>query len=377
MDMSDIGRKPAPPPGPAAPDASAQRWVDLVSEIGAEVASPLTSALERVHSLIVTGKIDRASLRALREEVDRARQSAMIGQQLARFASAKFRQSHERLSLAETVEGVLAHRQRETAARGIVLAPSLKPVDVIVDPSLLFNLLNTILDWALANTQSKIEFSVDRKEWPTHARLHCRFGHLAADQVDEGRSEPPKLDSLAWRLIEQTARTMELPLERRDDAGTTTLTLEFPRTPGDSVAGMSTLEIDDGFAPSTNARPLAGSSVLVISARRDLRAQVRDALKNMGLVLDFVNSVDEAVAFCRDGLPHAVIIESIQRGERFAQFREDIVTELPEFVFIEIVEEGSTFEMSGFGGAGLARVGRDVLSSSLPSALMFELSKGG
>jgi hypothetical protein len=135
------------------------------------------------------------------------------------------------------------------------------------------------------------------------------------------------------------------------------------------------LEINDGFAPSSNSQPLAGSHVLVISARRDMRVQVRDALRNMSLIVDFVNSVDEAAAFCREGLPHAVIIESIQSGERFASLREEILAEVPEFVFIEIVEEGTTFEMSGFSGASIARVGRDVLASSLPSALLFELSK--
>ena len=54
-----------------------------------------------------------------------------------------------------------------------------------------------------------------------------------------------------------------------------------------------------------------------------MRAQIREALKNMGLIIDFVNSVEEAVVFCRDGLPHAIIVESIQRGEKFAQLRED------------------------------------------------------
>jgi hypothetical protein len=32
--------------------------------------------------------------------------------------------------------------------------------------------------------------------------------------------------------------------------------------------------------------------------------------------------------------------------------------------------------MSGFSGSNVARVGRDVIDSSLPSALMFELSRG-
>jgi hypothetical protein len=378
MDLSDINRDASPRASATADSGAGERWHALVSEIGAEVAAPLTAALERIHALIATGKIDRAGLRALRDEVEQARQTAMIGQQLARFASGRLRQSHERLQLAATVEGVLNHRQRETMSRGVSLKPSLKPAEVIVDASLLFNLVNTVIDWSLANTQTPIEFSVDVKTWPVHARLVCRFGHRPADQLESEASPAAsaQLDSLAWRLIEQTAQTMELPLERREEAGVITLTIEFPRTAGDQIEGVSTMEIDEGFAPSSNSKPLAGSQVLVISARRELRTQVRDALRNMGLVLDFVASVEEAVAFCREALPHAIVIESIQRGARFAQLREEIVSEVADFVFIEIIEEGSTFEMSGFGGTGIAKVGRDVIASSLPSALMFEMSKG-
>jgi len=133
--------------------------------------------------------------------------------------------------------------------------------------------------------------------------------------------------------------------------------------------------MNDGFAPSSNSQPLAGSHVLVVASRRDMRVQIRDALRNMSLIIDFVNSVDEAANFCRDGLPHAIVIEAIQKGERFAAFRDDILDEVPGFVFIEIIEEGSDFEMSGFGGPSMARVGRDLIASSLPSALVFELSK--
>jgi hypothetical protein len=384
MDMSDLEAQraaaagsshPAPPPD----DGEAiQRWQRLVAEIGAATASQLTSALERIHSLIASGKIDRTSLRALRDEVDTARQAGMAGQQIARFASGRLRQSHERLQLADTLKAVLAHRHRETQSRGIVLDPVLKPAEVIVDASLLFSLLNTVLDWALAHARSNVEFRVELRAWPQHAQLVCRFAHRPADEV--GDSEPPPdratLESLPWRLLEQTAWTMGLLLDRRDDAAHSTLTIEFPRTITDGLEGVTTLEIDDGFAPSTNSKPLAGSHVLVVSARRDLRVQIRDALRSMGLVLDFVGTVDEAAEFCRDGLPHAIIIESIQRGEKFASLRDEISREVPDFVFIEIIEEGNAFEMSGFGGSNLARVGRDVIESSLPSALMFELSKG-
>lgn len=380
MDMSDLNRDGGAHershPAPAVDgEAAVQRWHTLVAEIGAATAAPLTAALERIHALIASGRIDRAGLRALRDEVERARQAGMIGQQITRFASGRLRQSHERLQLADTLKGVLAHRHRETQARGIVLKPALKPAEVIVDASLLFGLLNTTLDWALDHARSSIEFQIDIKSWPAHARLACRFAHRPADQADAG-DVSPALDSLSWRLLEQTAWTMGLPIDREDDALATRLTIEFPRTANDEIEGVSTLEIDEGFAPSTNSKPLAGSHVLVIASRRELRVQIRDALRNMGLIIDFVNSVEEAAEFCRDGLPHAIIVESIQRGERFGRLHDEISAEVPEFVFIEIIEEGNTFEMSGFSGSTVARVGRDVIDSSLPSALMFELSKG-
>jgi CheY-like chemotaxis protein len=381
MDMSDLGRTSAP--NPQAPASTAggsnttgDRWHKLVAEMGGEIASPLTAALERVTTLTSTGRIDKQSLRALREEIEAARQIGMIGQQLTRLASGRVRQSHERLQLADVLNSTLAHRARETQARGIHVKPSLAPAEVIVDASLLFTLLNTTIDWALANAQSHIDFAIDIKTWPAHARLACRFAHRPVDELTDGANAvaPRGLDSLSWRLLEQTAWTMGLIVEREDEPHLTTLTLEFPRTASAELEAMSALEINDGFAPSTNSQQLAGSHVLVVSARREMRVQIRDALRNMGLIVDFVNSVDEAVAFCSEGLPHAVIIESILAGARFAQFREEISAEVPDFVFIEIVEEGETFEMSGYSGA-TARVGRSVIATSLPSALLFELSK--
>jgi hypothetical protein len=387
MDMSEIGRTPTmthQPPrerdGGGADDAlraDRERWRDLAAQIGAEIAAPLSAALERINTLSSTGQIDRQGLRELRNEIEAARQAGMIGQQLTRFASGRLRQSHERLQLAELVEGVLAHRTREAQSRGIVLAPTLKSAEVIVDASLLFSLINTLLDWALANAGSTVGLSIDMKPWPAHARLHCDFARRPAQLDDGARAPAVSMDSLAWRLLEQTAWTMGLGLERKDGAdGRTALTLTFPRTVGNPIDGVSALEIDDGFAPSTNSQPLAGSHVLVIASRREMRLQIRDALRNMGLLIDFVNSVEEAANFCREGLPHAIIVEAIQNGERFAALREEVAADVPEFVFIEIIEEGTTFEMSGFGGASMARVGRDAIATSLPSALVFELSKG-
>lgn len=378
MDMSDMNRGTAPSQAAPGDASDGERWRDLVGAVGEEIAAPLSAALERIHRLTTTGTIDKASLRALRDEVEAARQAGMMAQQLTRFASARLRQSHERLALSELLEGVLAHRARETQARGITVRPMLKAADVIVDASLLFSLVNTVLDWALANARSQIEFAIDMKAWPAHARLACRFAHRPPDELDDGaRPATPSgaLDSLTWRLLEQTAWTMGLPLARTLNHGEVLLTIEFPRTAGDPMEGVSTIELDQGFGMSSNSKPLAGSHVLVVASRRDMRVRVRDAIRHMGLVIDLVSSVEEAADFCRDGLPHAIIVEGILAGERLKHLRQDIGAELPDFPFIEIVEEGSSFAMSGFGRATMGRVGRDAIESALPSVLMFELSR--
>ena len=107
-----------------------------------------------------------------------------------------------------------------------------------------------------------------------------------------------------------------------------------------------------------------------------MRAQVIDSLRSMGLIIDVVPSIAAAAEFCNDGLPHAIVYESALGGERFERLRDDLLTEAPELAFIEIAEEGSSFEISSFTGAQATRVGRDAIVASLPSALMFELSKG-
>ena len=380
MDMSELNRGVASHPAASSQgDTEADRWRNLVGAVGGEIASPLTGALERINSLITTGRIDKASLRALRDEVESARRAGMIAQQLTRFASGRLRQSHEQLALSDTLNSMLAHRARETAARGIVVKPTLKTADVVVDPSLLFSLLSAILDWSLVHARSDIEFAVDMKAWPAHARLACHFSHRPADELDDGAPAPAvvtTLDSLTWHLIEQICWTMGLPLSRTIDAGRVGLVIEFPRTATEQVEGLSAVEMDTGFGLSANSRPLAGSHVLVVASRREMRVRIRDAIRHMGLVVDLVASVEEANDFCRDGLPHAIIVEGILNGDRLKHLRADIAAELPDFPFVEIVEEGASFSMSGFSGSDMGRVGREAIESALPSVLMFELSRG-
>ncbi len=351
--------------------ADGVRWRDLMAELGAEIAHPLTLALERVNALTASGRIDRAALRLLREEIEAARQLGMTAQLLARFASAGLAQSRERVALLDTLQSVLTHRKRETDARGVLVQPTATPVDVIVDASLMFSLLNTLIDWALTQTRSAIELVIGADPWKGHARLTCRFALIAADPA----TPPLPLDSLTWRLLEQTAETMHLGLARQVNDRTVTVAMDFALPANADIEGLSAVDLDQGFDSSVNSKPLAGSHVVVIASRRSVRSRIRDVLHPMGLIIDMVASIDEAADFCRDGLPHAIIVEGILHGERFDRFRADIRAEVPGFPFIDIVEEGKDFNVSDDTGTERARVGQDALEAALPSVLMFELSK--
>jgi len=353
-------------------------WREIIGQIGTEVGLPLSAALERVTVLATTGKIDRAGLRMLREEIERARRAGMIGQQLARFASGRIRQSPEQISVTQMLREVLLQRGREATARQIEINQALKPAEVVADATLLYALMQAVVDWSLDLAQKNLEFRIEIKAWPPYARLSARFSHASSDASD--RLTPvgtplPSLDSMSWRLVQQISWTLDLVLERTVSDTETTLTIEFPRTVHDEIEGVSVVEIDQGFGVSENSKPLAGSHVLVVAGGRDMRSLIKESIRHMGLLVDFVNSVDEAEEFCRDALPHAIIYESVLANEKFQKLRLGISMDMPSFVFIEVAPEGGALQLSTNNADNHARIGRDAVMQSLPSALIYELSR--
>lgn len=373
-----MNRSAANPQDPSSTDPELA-WRELLAAVGGDIAGPLTEALERIHAMSTSGRIDRDGLRALRSVVEEARQVGLTAQQLVRYASRRIRLSHERLQLTDLLKEVLRHREREAGARGLSLAGArfgkMKAAEVLADGSLLFSLLNTVVDWVLRHARSGLEFSVDMTTWPAHARMSCGFEFRGGDGAEAAISEQT-LDSLTWRLLEQIAKTMDLILARRVEGDRVVLTMEFTRTANESMEGVSSVELSDGTATTPNSMPLVGSHVLIVASRRAVRMQIRDALHHMGLVIDLVSSVEEAIDFCRDALPHALIVEGILESERLAQLRTEIWAEVPSFAFIQIVEEGQAFEMSDTGTGQIARVGRGAIDTALSAVLLFELSKG-
>ena len=376
MDLRDLPA--APPPGrrvaePLDPQA-------LVAQLGSEVAAHLSSALERVTTLTATGKIDRAGLRALREEIDRARRAGIMGQQVVRLGNGRVQLANERLDLTSLLREALRQRGREIDARGIEVAQVFAAAEVMSDTTLLFSLLQTTLEWSFEHAVSRIDLSLAIQSWPAHACLSVAFAYQQPDEVastpgHDAAAEGTRLSTMSWRLLQQTAGVLGLTIQRKDLPGRTELKLEFPQTLAPRLATLGKPEAEVVESQAHNSQPLAGRHIMVLASRREVRNVVRAALRPMGLMVDFVTSVEEAQQLCADGLPHAMVYEAAIAGEHFERLRSEMLAEVPTLVFVRIAEQGKAFEVLNLGGRQFASVGRDAIMSALPEALTFELSR--
>lgn len=373
---SPLGFVASAPANPDAVDSLA-----LASQLGSEVAAALGSALERVNALAATGKIDRAGLRALREEIELARRIGITGQQVIRLASGRVPVVREKLDLTALLREALLQRGREIEARGIEVRQLLAPASVHSDPTLLFTFLQTLLDWSFEHAAGRIDLKLDVRSWPTQARLACSFQHVPPDEVTTAAGElnpdvdNSSLDTMAWRLLQQAARTLALLMDRNDTPGRTALTVEFPETVANSLQAMAMPDAEDVGRLGPNSMPLTGRHVLVMAARREVRNTIRETLRPLGLMLDFVGSVEEAVAFCHDAIPHAIVYDGMMGGDRFEKFRGNLLAEVSNLAFVQITETGKAFELHNVGDRQYASVGRAAISESLPAAMMFELAR--
>ena len=365
---------------PAAAVPAAAKAIDghaLLGQLGSEVASALSAALERVNALATTGKIDRKGLRELRESIELARRVSIMGQQVNRLASGRVRQQAERIDLTALLRDSLAQHKRQIESLGFEVRPLLGPAQVMADPTLIFTLVETLLEWSFEHARSAIDLRLELNEWPVFARLSAAFHSLSDEQVEQSLVSFPEstLQSMSWRLLQQAAGTMELPIRLEEDGASARVVIEFPRTVNDPSETAALRDRTDAERQGLNSKPLAGSHVLVLAARRETRSLVRDAIRHMGLMVDYVTTIDEAREFCKGGMPHAILHEGALGGERFERLRIDLLREMPKLVFIELSDDGKGLETRRVGDRQFSSLSLSSVIESLPPALMFELSR--
>ena len=370
-------------PPAAAPTAvlpSAPTLGDVVARIGAEVAVPLTSALERVVALASSGRIDRHGLQALRSEIDGARRVGLRGQQIARLASGRLRQAVERLDLAQCLKEVLAASALHGNGQAIALPAPPTRAEVLGDASLLHAVLDAAADWGSGLACGQVEWRIDVRPWPVRARVLCRFAHRSPDQASPVRAEgqaqhDSSLNTLDWLLLTYAAHIAGVVVHRQDGPTHTLLTLEFLNTVNGTLEGAAAVDLvassEDGM------RSLAGCQLLVLASSRGTRQRVREAVHDQDLQVDFVSTVADAEQFCLEGPPQALVFEAHLDGPGLQALRTWLASRAPDFVAVEVLPSGDDCNLRTPGVNACTQLGIDALRPMLLPVLVLEISRAG
>lgn len=344
-----------------------EQWPDLVANLADHITEGVSALQGQIDQLLSRGRITKAEHRALSIPVDRVKLAGVSAQQINRFYSGRIRQSHEKVDMAELVEGVLQERKKELALLGIALRRKLKPVEVLIDPTVAHTFTNAVLDWGMP-FGNRVDVRMDLNPWPQHARLQVRVSN---DGVPP--SSATSSDNLSWMLIRQVAMAAGgIEIERQLTDEGVNFTALFNRTV-QAVDGISAVDLSDDH--SSMFKSLSGTYVLTISPNLQIRADVRDALREIGIMSDSVVDFGQAREAIKSRMPNLIVVDAEIKDDAFEAFRRDLLREVFEFPFVEISPDDSSFDMSGFGELSMAKVGRGNIREALGTAVMFELAK--
>lgn len=361
---------------PAAPTLG-----DVVARIGAEVAAPLTAALERVQALASSGRIDRHGLQALRTEIDGARKVGLRGQQIARLASGSVRQAVERLDLTQCLRDVLHGVPVHGNGQAIAVPPPPTRPEVLGDASMLHAVLDAAADWSAGLARANVEWRIEVKPWPVRARVLCRFAHLPADEVPVPQPEAlpnlrleARLNTLDWLLLTFSAHLASVVVQRQDSPTHTVLTLEFLNTVNGTLEGAAAVDLVASADGGMQA--VAGCQVLVLAARRSTRQRLREAMQGHDLLIDYVTTVADARHFCHDGAPRVLVFETEFNTDALAALRRQLTGQGPDVVYVEVLPGGNDCNIGAPDAEpATTQLGIDALQTMLLPVLALELGR--
>lgn len=346
----------------------------LSGVIGRQLSVPLAKMEKALEEIGTTQHLSQKNMMILSSGVNLAHKLAMQSQQIARLAGGRLRQSHEKLKLDILLSTALQERAKKFRKRGIEIFQRIHPVEVIVDPGLLYSLIEAALDWA-CGLGRKLTVTLEIKNWPEHGLLILKTCHVVANSHEDEGAGHPSEDTVGWYLINAISEAMGLSIHRIASVADTSLIIEFTRTVK-RLSGLTAVEMQTSAESLYGeSRAMAGSRLLVITDDARLQAEIRSICRGTGLVVDCVLNPEQGVRFCELQLPHLVIIDQFMRGYEFDQLYGDLRKTDPNFPFIEIASAANTLEMAGWTSDTMSRLSRDVLGRHLAESIVMELSK--
>ena len=360
--------------GPARAD------MDIAGAMGLQLSDPLADMQRVVHDLISTGKISRSQVQLLSASIEAARRIAMQGQQLARLARGKLRQSHERLNLDAVIRQALAERMSFFQQRRVSPTQDLERVELVVDPGVLSSLIETALDWIVERNQ---DLSVQLRHGAgdgARAELILR-ATLRSDAAGAGSArrsgEDAESERLSWYLLVELARAMGAHVVRDVEGDTTELGIGFPRTVRqlEGLAAVDSEHMGTDSWLASDSRSMAGLQVMLVTGDAELAVDVTAICQNMGLHVVQAASSQMAARLCETGQPNLIVVDERSVDARFETLLGELLAANPQFPSIEIARDANSLAMTSWMGDVTTRISLDSVRAQLPQALTLELAR--
>lgn len=344
--------------------------VDVVARLAAEVAGPLTEALERVNQITSLGRIDRQGLAQLTRAIEDARRAGLMGQRIARMAGGQARPGIERVDLG----GLLQDALNQLTVRAAPGAPGHRVkaarAQVMGDASLLHTVVDAAASWAQELARGHIEWTLEADPWPPTASLHCRF--TRPEPAEDAATQADARDSLNWLMLGHATQLAGVAVSHSSLGQRQLLTLKFRH-----LSNQEDGEVAAGHDLLLNSRSgtralLTGCQILVLTTQRDWRQRVRDALRGQEVFVDHVPTVAAAEHYCDDGAPQVLVYESAFDGDALRRLRQRLGQQAQPAALVELVPDSHECHAAGRE----LRLGMDALASSLAPALVMALARG-
>ncbi len=181
------------------------------------------------------------------------------------------------------------------------------------------------------------------------------------------------LNNLYWMPIRQIALATggaEITREVGEDG--VSVTALFSRTV-QTVDGISAVGPSDDH--SSTFKSLSGIYVLTISPNLQIRADVRDAPCEIGIVSDSVRDFEQARDAACGCMLNLTVVDAELKSLALLAFRDHLLHKVFDGPFVEISPDDTAFDMLGFGEFSMDKVGRGNIRDAPGTAAMFALAK--
>ncbi len=337
----------------------AEHWPELVVAVTEQSIESVSLLLRGLDLLVNKGRISPAEYKVLALPAERLKNCGMSAQQIVRFQSGRVRQSHEKIDLAYLLECVLQERRNELALMGITVRRKFKPVDVLIDPTLGFSLTKAMLDWSTP-FGNRIDLRLELQD--SRARLWMK---TYSDRAPNASAVFE--DGINWLLLRQIAATdggIEVERNAVDDGAE--LTVWFKRT-------LTQVPADTGHHPGTESmqHSVTGAHVVVLSNDTDLRLEVVNTLKKLGVMVDGAAQPAQVRDALRNHALQLLVLDTAQTTPEVSALVHELREQHAHLPIVEILPAHAP--SPAVGSKNL--IARNAVGTALGSSVMFALAK--